>query len=87
MMLGKLSIFNKIYQGELEMGALRELSGSSSQLRVLFLGAAMQGFKVLFVVVDELRCGDLDGALSCPVLVMIIIFTHALMCCYYFTLV
>jgi hypothetical protein len=33
----------------------------------------MQGLKVLFVVFDELRCGDLDGALSCPVLVMIII--------------
>ena len=34
----------------------------------------MQGLKVLFVVFDELRCGDLDGALSCPVLVMTILF-------------
>ena len=39
----------------------------------MFLGAAMQSLNVLFVVFDELRCGDLDGALSCPVLVMIII--------------
>ena len=41
----------------------------------------MQGLKVLFVVFDKLRCGDLDGALSCPVLVMIKLF-YPLMCCY-----